>query len=53
MSMPSDPITQMAAGAVSTHEMFTSYVEAGFTEEQALALVQSILAAVIARIGQD
>lgn len=33
------PDFSMAEGAVAMHEMFTSYVDAGFTESQALRLI--------------
>lgn len=47
MSDPEDPITQLAVAAASAHEMFTSYVAAGFTEAQALYLVGQILASAL------
>lgn len=34
-----DPFTQLVEAAVATHELFESYVEAGFTENQALTLI--------------
>jgi hypothetical protein len=42
---PQDPITDLAAGAAQCHELFVSYVEAGFTEAQALQIVIGILTA--------
>lgn len=45
---PQDPITDLAAGAAQVHELFLSYVGAGFAEEQSLRIVISILTA---RIG--
>jgi hypothetical protein len=42
---PEDPITQLAEGAVATHELFLSYVRAGFTEQQALYLVGQMIVA--------
>lgn len=46
MPEPEDPITQLAQAAVGLHELFTAYIGAGFTENQALYLVgQSISAA--------
>lgn len=38
-------ITALIQAAVSLHEMYTSYVHAGFTEEQALRLVTAVLTA--------
>jgi len=45
MGEPDDPITQLATAAVSLHELYTAYVGAGFTENQALYLVGVILSA--------
>lgn len=42
---PSDPITELAQAAMQLHELFTAYVEAGFTEQQALYLVGKIMTA--------
>jgi len=47
MSEPDDPITQLAAAAVGLHELFTSFVTAGFSESQALYLVGQALTASI------
>jgi hypothetical protein len=44
---PADPMTQMAEGAAEVHEMFLSYVAAGFTNAQAITLVSAILTALI------
>jgi hypothetical protein len=38
-----DPMTQMAENAVHLHEMYISYVDAGFTEDQAFDLIKTIL----------
>ncbi|MCU1494851.1 MAG: hypothetical protein JWO62_2615 [Acidimicrobiaceae bacterium] len=46
---PSDPITPLLQGAIATHELFASYVTAGFTPDQALALVVSFVHAMIMR----
>jgi hypothetical protein len=42
---PVDPISSIAESAAATHEMFISYVAAGFTEPQALYLIGQMLAA--------
>lgn len=42
---PQDPITDLAAGAAQVHELYLAYVNAGFTEMQALHLVVAILTA--------
>jgi hypothetical protein len=47
MSDPQDPMTQLAEGAASTHELFLSYVGAGFSENQALYLVAQFVTAAI------
>lgn len=36
-------ITQMMMAAVTLHEAFLSFVDAGFTESQAITLVASLL----------
>lgn len=43
MSELEDPITQLAEGAASAHELFLAYVAAGFTENQALYLVAQMV----------
>ena len=45
MPEPEDPITQLAAAAAQLHELYNSYLEAGFTEHQAFDIVKTILAA--------
>jgi hypothetical protein len=42
---PQDPVTELMALAAQTHEMFLSYLAAGFTEPQALYLVASVITA--------
>lgn len=42
---PADPITEMAAAAAQLHELFTAYMEAGFSRMEALHLVSAILTA--------
>lgn len=42
---PQDPITDLAAGAAQLHELYESYVLAGFTEPQAMQMVIAILTA--------
>lgn len=43
--MPTDPITDLAAAAVQLHELYESYVAAGFTGAQAMQMVCTIIAA--------
>ena len=47
--MPPDPMSQLAEGAAQTHELFTSYVQAGFDRGEALQIVIAILMAHIQR----
>ena len=41
--MTQDPITVLGEAAAQLHELFRSYVEAGFTEDQALKLIIAIV----------
>jgi len=41
--MPANPFGQLAEAALAMHEVFTSYREAGFTEQQALYLVACLM----------
>jgi hypothetical protein len=43
-----DPMSVLAEGAAQIHEMFLSYQEAGFTEQQALYLVGCAIKAMLA-----
>ncbi|MEO3856220.1 hypothetical protein [Acrocarpospora sp. B8E8] len=45
MPDPQDPLSALAAAAAQLHELFTTYVAAGFTETQALYLVGQMVAA--------
>ena len=42
--MPEEPLGQLAEGAIQMHTLYQAYVEAGFSETQALQLVLTILA---------
>lgn len=37
--LPVSPLSEMAQAAAAMHELFTSYLRAGFTEPQALYLL--------------
>ena len=37
-------LTELLAAAVGLHEMYSAYKDAGFSEEQAFRLVQTIVA---------
>lgn len=41
--LPVDPISDLASQAAQTHELYAAYVNAGFTEPQAMQLVCTIL----------
>lgn len=41
--LPPDPITAMGEGAAAAHEMYLSYMTAGFTEDQAFALTKIVV----------
>lgn len=41
--LPPDPAPSVNMGAMATHELFVSYVKAGFTEHQALYLIALML----------
>jgi hypothetical protein len=43
MNSEADPFTELAAGAIQAHELFMAFVEAGFSEAQALDLVKVML----------
>lgn len=45
--MPPDPITALAASAVQLHELLRANVAAGFTEQQAMQIVLTVLSASI------
>ena len=45
---PVDPITVMASAAAEMHEMFLSYIKAGFSRKEALYLVGQYMTAAIA-----
>jgi hypothetical protein len=47
MTDPEDPITQLAQAAVGLHELYTSFIAAGFTDQQSLYLVGQALTASI------
>jgi hypothetical protein len=44
---PPDPITILGEAAAQLHELYCSYIGAGFTEQQALYLVGQIITATI------
>jgi hypothetical protein len=53
-SGPSDPIGGPLEAAIATHELFLSYVSAGFTKSQAMQLTCAVVAALVkANTGGD
>ena len=49
MTEPNNPFNGLFTSAIATHEIFKSYVEVGFTREEALHLVSVILSSTIAK----
>lgn len=41
---PQDPLTGLAEAAISVHQLYCEYRDAGFTIEQAFELVKVVLA---------
>lgn len=44
---PQSPLTELAAAAVQQHELYRSWVDAGFTEQQAMMLLVTTLTALL------
>lgn len=42
---PEDPMTSLAEGAASLHELFMAYVNAGFSRDEALRITIGIITA--------
>lgn len=42
-----DPLGSMAEAAISQHEMYLSWIAAGFTPEQALELLKTVVAEIL------
>lgn len=40
---PQDPFTSLMEGMVALHEAYTSAIQAGFTEAQAMQIVDSMI----------
>lgn len=49
--LPGDPLTVVDMMAAQHHEAFLAWTRAGFSEQQALELVKSMIAATILRPG--
>lgn len=44
---PDDPMTALAEGAAQAHELFSAYMDAGFTRPEALQITIGIIKASI------
>lgn len=42
---PQPPLTELVAGAALQHELFSAYIDAGFTETQAIKLIAALITA--------
>lgn len=51
--MPDSPIGEFAAGAIQIHEAYVAYINAGFTAEQAMQIILTIVAAGASRNGEQ
>lgn len=49
MDESQDPLTELQQGAAQAHELYLSYVGAGFDEQQALYLTGKVITAGIRR----
>lgn len=47
MNGPTDPFGDWAETAVSQHEIYTSWVAAGFTPEQAMQLLLTVVTEIV------
>lgn len=47
--IPETPLSALMASAVQLHELYASFVNSGFSADQALALVQTALASSITK----
>lgn len=52
MSQPEDPLPVVQEGAIAQHELFLSWCQAGFTEEQALELLIAVITSSLRRVGE-
>lgn len=48
-AMPLPPFTELGAAAVSLHELYRTYVDAGFTESQAFEITLVVFRAAFGR----
>jgi hypothetical protein len=50
--MPKSPLSPLVADAIATREIVEAWIQAGFTEEQAFAMILKVLECQIMRGGQ-
>lgn len=50
---PADPVSTLLESAISMHELYLACQEGGFTEQQAFALVQTIVATSVTQVGDS
>ena len=48
MSMPKDPLSDLAGSSIAMHELYISFINAGCTEDQAMRLLIEMMKTVIA-----
>jgi hypothetical protein len=53
MSESGDPLVGMDEGAVTQHELYMSWVRAGFTPDQALDLVKTVISEIFRRNDEE
>jgi hypothetical protein len=51
-ALPEDPVSQILAMAIMHHEMFSAYMDAGFSRHEAFELVKVNVCAYIAAAAQ-
>jgi hypothetical protein len=42
---PTDPISDLVASSVQLHEMYESFIHAGFNEQQAMTMICALITA--------
>lgn len=47
MDEPDSPLGSLAQAAVGQHEMYVSWIDAGFSEEQAFELLKAVVTSIV------
>jgi len=47
---PPDPMSALQEASTQIHEMYISYIDAGFTQHEALYLIGQMIQAMVARV---